>query len=514
MVAAVLVTGGAVTAAAYDVVERGEDRYAGQVMDRYAADLSAAVSDRTSRYSETVGDLAAAVGAQSDLRAADFARMTATLDTARLPGAAGVSFVVPATAEQVAGLQRYWRDHGASGLTLQPAKGAVTHDFVVFEHTFDSVNDVAGIDLTQRPQVTEALRTARASGRPAISPAFRLIRDRGLDPGARQTSVAFAAPVFAGLGSAAPDRFQGWIVLPVRGQDFLAQTLLDRGQGAVQAGLIDAGTVLASVSPGRRVPGEGLMRQRGLSVGQRHWELSLWPTTRLLNATDRGMSRFSLAAGVALTLLLCLMTAVLNGSRNRALHQVDQATTALRHDIARREDVEARLREREHELRHLAFHDPLTGLANRMLFHDRLTHAVATHARTGRPLAVLFLDLDGFKLVNDRLGHQAGDTVLRTVAERLRLSVRTADTVARFGGDEFAVILEDVTSAADAQAVAERIITGVQAPIDVTGTPAHVSTSIGIAVSRAGLTADDLIRQADTAMYAAKTAGKNRYVAS
>ncbi|MCY1137129.1 sensor domain-containing diguanylate cyclase [Actinoplanes sp. Pm04-4] len=517
LVVAVLITGGAVTVAAYDIVDDGEDRYAGQVMDRYAAELSAAVGDRAARYTETVSDLAAAVGAQSDLRGDDFVRMTATLDGARLPGAAGISFVVAATGPEVPALQRFWRARGASELKLLPATGTSTHDFVVFERTFDSVTNIVGVDLAQRPQAGEALRTAQASGRTAISPAYYLIRDDNLAPGARQTSISFVAPVYSGLGSSAPDVFRGWIVMPVRGQDFVARTLHDRGQGAVQTSLAEgtgAHAVLATAAPGRRVADESLVRQRALTVGQRHWELTLWPTTRLINATDRGMSRFTLAAGAALTVLLCLMTAVLTGSRNRALLQVDQATTALRKDIARREDVEARLREREQELHHLAFHDPLTGLANRLLFYDRLTHAVATRGRTGGRLAVLFIDLDGFKEVNDRLGHNAGDLVLRTVGDRLRTSLRAADTVARFGGDEFAVILEDIESPADARSAAERVIAGVRAPIDVNGEEARVSASIGIAVSDRDSTADDLVGQADAAMYAAKNAGKNRYVAT
>ncbi|MCO8269119.1 diguanylate cyclase [Actinoplanes sp. TRM 88003] len=515
LVATVLATGGAVTIAAYDIVDSGEERYAAQVMDRYADDLSAAVSDRAGRYSETVSDLAAAVGAQTDLRKDDFVRITATLDGARLPGAAGITFVVPAATPEVPAVQRYWRERGAEKLRLLPARGVPTHDFVVFERTFDSVTDTAGIDLAQRPQAGEVLRTAQASGRPAISPAYRLIRDDRLAATARQTSVSFAAPVYSGLGSSAPDVFKGWIVMPVRGQDFMAHTLLDRGQGAVQAELTESGgshAVLASALPGRRVSDETLVRQRALTVGQRHWEVTLWPTTRLLSATNRGMSRFTLAAGAALTLLLCLMTAVLTGSRNRALQQVDEATAELRHDIARRESVEAQLREREQELHHLAFHDPLTGLANRMLFYDRLTHAVATHSRIGGQLAVLFIDLDGFKRVNDEHGHHAGDLVLRTVAERLRASLRASDTVARFGGDEFAIILQDIASDGDARAVAERIIADVRKDIDVHGEVAQVSTSIGIAVGHSGRTAEDLIREADVAMYAAKSGGKDQYV--
>ncbi|MBU2664763.1 diguanylate cyclase [Actinoplanes bogorensis] len=513
LVVAVLGMGAAVTAGAYDVVEHGEDRYAGQVMDRYADDLSAAVTDRAGRYGETVTDLAAAVGAQSDLRGDDFTRITATLDAVRLPGAASIDFIVPATTAQVPALQRHWRGQGDRGLTLKPAPGQDMHEFVIFEHPFDGV-DIAGADLAQRPAASEAVRIARQSGRLAISPAFQLIRDDNLEAAQRQTSVTFAGPVYSGLGSDAPDVFQGWIVMPVRGQDFLGQTLLDRGQGAVQVRVADGASALATVGPGRRVPDDSLTRQRVVTVGQRHWDVSLWPTTQLLRATDRGLSRFTMAAGIALTLLLGLMTGMLTGSRNRALQRVDEATAQLRDDISRREQVEATLRERERELQDLAFRDALTGLANRRLFHDRLTQALAGHIRSGHRLAVLFVDLDGFKAVNDRLGHHAGDIVLRTIADRLRTGLRASDTVARFGGDEFAVILEGVSVPDDVRTAAERVIAEVRAPIDIAGGPARVSASIGIALSGSGATADDLMREADSAMYAAKNAGKDRYVAA
>jgi diguanylate cyclase (GGDEF)-like protein len=226
---------------------------------------------------------------------------------------------------------------------------------------------------------------------------------------------------------------------------------------------------------------------------------------------DHYTSGLALSAGTALSLLLAALSGVLARSRNRAVEQVDQATTALRHDVARREAVEAQLRERETQLQQLAFRDPLTGLANRMLFYDRLTHALNTHARAGRPFAVLFIDLDGFKQINDDCGHQTGDAVLRAVATRLRAGLRAGDTVARFGGDEFVILLEGLTAHIDGGATAARIIGLVRQPIDVAGGTVVVSASVGIAVNLPGMGADDLLRQADEAMYTAKAAGKNCY---
>ncbi len=167
------------------------------------------------------------------------------------------------------------------------------------------------------------------------------------------------------------------------------------------------------------------------------------------------------------------------------------------------------------ELRHRSLHDPLTGLANRRLFDDRVGHALARRKRRGgAALAVLFVDIDDFKLVNDALGHAGGDRLLSVVAERLRSVVRAEDTAARLGGDEFGLLLEEVETADEALAVAQRAIDAVAAPIEIAGQSVHASVSIGVAFRPAdGATVDQLVEEADAAMYAAKRAGKGRAVA-
>lgn len=161
----------------------------------------------------------------------------------------------------------------------------------------------------------------------------------------------------------------------------------------------------------------------------------------------------------------------------------------------------------EEELRRQAFHDVLTGLANRSLFRDRLGHALARAARGGRTTAVLYLDLDDFKAVNDRFGHVEGDRLLVAVAERLRTSTRASDTVARLGGDEFAVIVEETDSSAAGRA-AGRLLEALEPAFGVGGTEVEVRASIGIAVqTRAREDGDELLRRADIAMYAAKAGG-------
>ena len=169
-----------------------------------------------------------------------------------------------------------------------------------------------------------------------------------------------------------------------------------------------------------------------------------------------------------------------------------------------------------HDLRERSLHDPLTGLANRSLFFDRVGHAIARLGRQpGLQIAVLYIDLDGFKNVNDTLGHARGDRLLVLVAERLRTVVRAADSVGRLGGDEFAVLLEDMTTAEGAATVAERALKLLTQPFELAGQSVNVSASIGIASrGEANVDADELIKEADEAMYEAKRAGKGRVMRS
>ncbi|MEA2424703.1 MAG: hypothetical protein QOH13_1113, partial [Thermoleophilaceae bacterium] len=159
---------------------------------------------------------------------------------------------------------------------------------------------------------------------------------------------------------------------------------------------------------------------------------------------------------------------------------------------------------------HQAFHDSLTGLPNRALFLDRLEHALARSRRSGSPIAVLFMDLDAFKNVNDSLGHAAGDELLVLVAGRLRRWLRPSDTAARFGGDEFAVLLEDLDGPSAAPRVADRILESLREPFAIQGQEVRVGGSVGIATSSTP-GSDDLLRNADLAMYRAKGLGKGRH---
>jgi diguanylate cyclase (GGDEF)-like protein len=177
---------------------------------------------------------------------------------------------------------------------------------------------------------------------------------------------------------------------------------------------------------------------------------------------------------------------------------------ALRHAIERNRS--------EVRLAHLALHDSLTGLPNRALFLDRLGVALDRSRRTNAPVAVLFVDVDNFKDINDSLGHAAGDELLRALAERLQVMLRPMDTVARFGGDEFTLLFEDLESEREVLLIAERIITATSAPARLIAGETSVTVSIGITmVSDPSIAAEAVIRDADAAMYRAKERGRSRY---
>jgi diguanylate cyclase (GGDEF)-like protein len=186
--------------------------------------------------------------------------------------------------------------------------------------------------------------------------------------------------------------------------------------------------------------------------------------------------------------------------------------TALR-ELAGRLAVALSSAEREQALIQWAHFDPLTGTPNRRLSRDRLQQALAQARRRGHRVAVLFIDIDGFKNINDSLGHIAGDEFLKEIALRLVAAVRDTDTVGRFGGDEYVVILPDLRSTLEIEPVLERVMATLQRPFSVNGRESFITGSIGVTLfPEDGSSADELLRQADTAMYSAKAAGRARCV--
>jgi len=211
------------------------------------------------------------------------------------------------------------------------------------------------------------------------------------------------------------------------------------------------------------------------------------------SATGAGIGPFLGVVGAIIAVLL-VARQVVTVLENRELNR------SLEHTVAE-------LREREGQLEFQAFHDPLTHLANRALFRDRLDHAL--QQRRGEAVSVLFVDVDDFKTVNDSLGHDAGDRLLVSVGERLRACVRLGDTVARIGGDEFAILVEGDSATAEGPLIAQRVLAAMDVPFSVAGRDLRITASLGLAT---GLyeSGEGVLQDADLAMYAAKANGKAR----
>jgi diguanylate cyclase (GGDEF)-like protein/PAS domain S-box-containing protein len=186
-----------------------------------------------------------------------------------------------------------------------------------------------------------------------------------------------------------------------------------------------------------------------------------------------------------------------------------QADGAVREFLVQVVDISERVNA-ESDLLNLATHDTLTGLANRAALGDEITRALSAASRSGRLTAVLMIDLDRFKNVNDSLGHTIGDELLRAAASRIEASVRAGDLVARPGGDEFVIVMRDLDDPSEAVQVAWRIVTDLRTPFKTTGTELSATASIGVAIARQASGPDDLLREADTAMYLAKREGRDR----
>jgi len=194
---------------------------------------------------------------------------------------------------------------------------------------------------------------------------------------------------------------------------------------------------------------------------------------------------------------------VYNSDRKQMQLDLLYANEAMQKEIVKREEMQKKIE-------HLAYHDHLTGLANRWLFTDQLDHALSLSGRMAKMLAIMFLDLDGFKMINDSLGHALGDQLLKEVSKRLVNTIRKSDVVARIGGDEFVIMIENEENIEAIKLVAEKVLNSFNEPYKLNGQECFVTTSIGVAVYPTdGENAETLLKNADIAMYKAKEKGRN-----
>jgi len=207
-----------------------------------------------------------------------------------------------------------------------------------------------------------------------------------------------------------------------------------------------------------------------------------------------------------------------NKRKNGSLYVEEMTITPVKnsdgqitHFIAIKQDISERALAKQ-RLQYMATHDILTGLPNRALFYEKLKHALANAKRMKSRLGVMYLDMDGFKATNDAFGHQVGDKLLKAIAKRLNGSIRESDTVCRMGGDEFTVCLENLSNLADAEVVAQKLVTAMVEPFEIEGHTIKLSTSVGVSIyPDDGSEAEDLLGKADSALYDIKNRGKNGY---
>jgi len=345
-----------------------------------------------------------------------------------------------------------------------------------FRPEFASVNQDAAApgwvaDLSQMPAAGKAMTSGGVEASPPLA----------LPDGSRQIVVL--------LGVMEGGVRQGLVAVTVD-----VETLVRGTELASSPVRIDDGGVLVF---GPTQMDAAPIVERHLSFGDRDWHLAIagGPEADTRTTTERVLPALVAVVGLIVTVVVTALLLWLRRSLDRSRRLAVALTSS------------------EQEMRFRALHDPLTGLANRTLFEDRLHHALEAQRRRRNRTAVLYCDLDTFKVINDHNGHEAGDAVLVATAQRLSEAVRAADTVARMGGDEFCILLEEVSGADEVLRVAGRVRAEVSRPLDIAGSETHTTVSIGAAMSGPD-PADpaSLIREADTAMYRAKQAGRDRII--
>jgi diguanylate cyclase (GGDEF)-like protein len=331
----------------------------------------------------------------------------------------------------------------------------------------------------------------------AIAPTLITARDTGLATyapvvGAKTTSLGVETPVYIGghvptTVAARRRAFVGWLGELIEPDVVLARARQDHPNVAVRFRYASA-HAHATFASGR-APSGALSRRIVLGNG---WTVQVFAAGVSGSVFASSHALALLIAGILLSATLGLLVLVLSGGRTRALSLV---------------------REKTRELSHLALHDPLTGLPNRALVLDRAKQMLARTARQpGAVAGALYIDIDGFKHVNDNLGHAAGDRLLCVAGERLQRAVREQDTVGRLGGDEFVVLVEATPDQLAPDVLADRLTEALREPVELgdAGKLFSVTASIGVASGQYA-TPDELLRDADLALYAAKAAGKDRY---
>lgn len=449
------------------------------------------------------------------------------------PGAVGVGFVRRVPRAELDGFVAKRRGEGLVDFAIKAvpggapggaeAGGAADGDFFGAAFVIDYIEPeepnraAIGVDIATEGERREAALRAMQTGEATLTAPVTLVQapTEGL-------AYLYLLPVFRPgplpeTAEARAEALIGWIYMP------LVMQRIGRGIGDVADGELDfeifdgepgTGTLvydddahLAKTTLARAYDDRELVWRERMSLGGRTWTLVASTAPGFVHSS-RLSAWLVIFGGSAFALVLAWLVHSLAASRGRAERLAAQMTLDLQ--------------EKSKELERLSLHDALTGLPNRVLLIDRIQQTLLRTGRDGSHFALMFVDLDDFKRVNDTIGHQGGDQLLKTVAKRLRGALRASDTVshldmpntvARLGGDEFVVLLQRLSAPEDVRLVAGRIIERVSAPAVVGEHTVEVGASVGLVIGAARhRSAEDLIREADLAMYEAKARGKGSVV--
>ncbi|MES2106725.1 MAG: CHASE domain-containing protein [Pseudomonadota bacterium] len=486
-------------------------------LDFNVREVSSRIEQRMAAYEQVLHGAQGLYSVSGEIRREDFAAYVNALqlgpDYAGMQGI-GMATVVPASQKDSHVLQM--RQAGFAGYDIRAEGLHAMYVPVLQLEPFVGRNLVSlGLDLYSDPRQRTAMDRARDSGNAAISSKLVLAAEKtgAADGNADADTAEFLMylPVYkAGTQNNTPaarlTNIRGWVFAPFRVRDMMA-SLYGENQAATDVRIFDgvetsAATLMYDSAPHSRLKHGGQDPERIVSTeyitnGGHAWTLVISTLPGYGERVGKDKSRLIAVTGAVLSLLLTLLTWQLVTGRERALALARDMTSELRASEAR--------------FRYLAQYDELTGLPNRAMFKDRLQHAILQAKRDKTHLALMYLDLDNFKPVNDSLGHHVGDLLLREVAQRMQTCMRESDTVARIGGDEFVVLLPVVEHEEDALLVAEKIRHTLNQPFEIAGGHVlEVSSSTGIVLyPQHGVDEVELSRNADNAMYKAKELGRN-----
>lgn len=447
-------------------------------------------------YEQVLRGAAGLFAASRSVTRESFAKYVGALNLEEnYPGIQGIGFSQLVEPDRKEHHTEGMRRMGFPDYTIRPEGPRPVYTSIIYLEPFAGANLRAfGYDMYSEPVRREAMDRARMTGKPAASSKVTLVQESGAE---RQAGFLLYLPVYhadapSGTQSERQNNLLGWVYAPFRMNDLLSG-ISNTEQKEIDLVIYDG----ELISPAARLFASGggnpdqlphdFRIYSTVAIAQHTWTIAATATSSMVQGADRQRPLLVLQGGICISILLTLLTWVFLDDRTQTLRVARQALA-------------------------LALYDPLTRLPNRKLIEDRLRRALLSAQRRNTKVALMFIDLDKFKPVNDTFGHATGDLLLQAVAERLLSCVRASDTVSRLGGDEFVVLLAEVNETDGVRAAAGKMVAALNREFIIGGHDLRISCSIGIAVyPDHGRDDQALLKNADAAMYAAKKEGRNTY---